>query len=103
MAGCTGHAVAGRHNCQRCKQGRKTCWIHQFTSATVREQFARLMIEGFDAGDRARLFATASAAMLPFVRGTDRPPLDQLPVAVLNRELQAAVVLIRYRQQETQP
>lgn len=103
MADCMGRdqaARAGDHNCRHCKRGSGTCWIHQFTPVTLRTQFVRQIINQFSTEERRELHEAAEAGLLPFTTGVDRIPLDQMPNSVTNRELDAALVLIKYRQRE---
>lgn len=105
MADCLGRdqtARAGQYNCRQCKRGNGTCWIHQYTSATVRTQFVRQIINVFSTEERRELHEIAEAALLPFVNGVDALPLDQMPNSVINRELEAALVLIKYREGQAQ-
>lgn len=88
-------ARAGVHNCRYLKRGSATCWIHQFTTATLHTQFGKLMIEVFSVDERRRLHETSTRAMLP---PDGRRPLDSLPSAVVNRELDEAAALIKYRE-----
>ena len=87
-------ARAGHHNCRHRKQGTRTCWIHQFTGTTLQTQFGRLMIEIFPVDERRRLHEISSRAMLP---PDGRAPLDAMPADVVNRELDQAAAIMRYR------
>jgi hypothetical protein len=97
---CDEMAVAGRHNCRNCSQGRSSCLWHGIPTSSIRGTFRDIMVRAFEDpttrvkevrfAELIRLDQEARSSMLERPRG--EVPLDDRSQLLID----AAAKIARY-------